>query len=145
MFKKIIICSLLVGVLFFACEKSEEERIVGKWQVDKFLVDGDGDLLVTTNYSEILLEFEEDGDFEQRWKYDLNDSTNTDRYRGQWLISEEELDMDFDTNSPAHKWTEDFTGVREVYNILEFDDGHLEIEGVFGSQTVKIIADKEED
>jgi len=143
--KKIIFISLVLsGLLISACTKDtmRTQKIEGKWELKKCNVDGVGRLISNEYYSQIIFEFDCDGDFTTAWKKDDEGLTDTPLRRGTWEIDDGELDMTYFDNSFINEYVGNPEGVREIYEILEFSRDAFTLETVINGKTVKIEAER---
>lgn len=151
--KKLIYVGIfMAGIHLSSCQKEVpilkskvEKRITGEWEITQYQVDGVGDLTETTLYTEITFEFDEDGDIEQYWTIDSDGQTTTYEFTGEWEVNkDDEIDLDFLTNSASNFFTGNYGGTREVYDILELDKCNFVFDGVFNGKTVEIRGTKKE-
>jgi len=143
--KKIIFISfVLSGLLLSACskDKMKTRKIEGKWELKKCNVDGIGRLISNEYFSQIIFEFDGDGDFTSTWQRDDEGLTDTPIKRGTWEIDDGELDMTYFDNSFINEYVGNPTGVREIYDIREFSKEAFTLETVINGKTVKIEAER---
>lgn len=143
--KLIYALALIIGITITGCKKSDnfrERNLDGKWDIKKCNVDGIGRLISNEYFTQVVFEFDKDGDFTTTWKKDDEGLTNTPLRRGTWKINGDgELDMTFFDNSYINIYCDNPFGVREVYEILDFSKDAFEIETVINGKTVTIHAE----
>jgi len=140
------IAVVLLLILATACnkEKRYERRILGEWEITRYHVDGVGDLTQNNSgfFTEILFEFTEYGDIEQIWRTDDLGTLEFNDFNGTYEIYDDELDMEFPTMSASNYYTDNLTGNREVYEIVELTKDKFVLDGIFKGKTVEIRATK---
>jgi len=128
--KKIIFISFIIcGLLLSACgkEKKNKQHIVGKWDIERCDVEGKGQLLNNDDYTEIIFEFLEGGEFRHLWQIDgietdsITTFTYTEIRTGTWEVTKTTLTMTYDDNPSPISISAGTSNRKEVYNSFELN------------------------
>lgn len=149
--------AIVAGFAVTGCKKDKDptnaEKIEGSWVVEEYRINSqvlipypDPDFDLDMNFV-----FDSDGDITQNISSSYYTYTDSYNFPGEWSITDNELDLEFDTNSPAaiefeasfaNYYADNYYQYDEKYQIIELTDTRLELNTIINGRTISIKANK---